>query len=107
MALAEQAVGTGATDPPPPAKFLNTLGSARWSRYARDRDIDDLQAAIDAWRQAIDFISPSSPEEPVYLNNLAVALSHRFALSNADDDRLSATAAFREACRTGIVVRPE
>ena len=106
-ALAEEAVGTGPTDPLTPAKFLNTLGAARWRLYARDGNIDNLQAAIRAWRQTLRTLPPDSPEEPIYLNNLAVALSHRFMFNNADDDRSSATSTFREACRTGTEVRPE
>jgi len=107
VTLAEQAADTGATDLPPPAKFLNTLGSARWHLYARDGELGDIQAAVAAYRQALAALPSDSPEEPVYLNNLAVALSHRFALSNTDDDRRDATTAFREACRSGMALRPE
>jgi CHAT domain-containing protein len=102
-ALAEQAVATGTTDPPTPAKFLNTLGSARWRLYARNGNADDIQAAITAFQRAVADLSPDSPEGPVYLNNLAVALSHRDAEVGDKD----AAGAFREACRTGMEVRPE
>jgi len=87
----QQAVEAKAPDPIERAAMLACLGSALQSRFSRrtgqgEDAIDDLTAAIDAVRQAVQ-LTPSS--DPLYANRLgglATLLLHRFARLGASAD---------------------
>jgi hypothetical protein len=58
---------------------LSSLGAALVLRFDHRRLQDDLDRAIRAHEQAIDLTPVNHPERPARINNLANALSSRFA----------------------------
>ena len=66
--------------------YLNNLGNGLHDRYARSGRLDDLDAAIAAWQQALDTTPPDSPARPGYLNNLGNGLSDRYTHSGRGED---------------------
>ncbi|MGB0386175.1 MAG: tetratricopeptide repeat protein [Ardenticatenaceae bacterium] len=79
---------------------LNNLGLALRARFELHRRIEDLNAAITAYKQAlkaIKAISPDANERSSILNNLGVALSDRFALHKQAKDLQKAIALYQDA----------
>jgi tetratricopeptide (TPR) repeat protein len=62
--------------------------------------LDDLDAAIAAYKQALDTTPPDSPDRPGYLNNLGIGLCARYARSGRLDDLDAAIAAYEQALDT-------
>jgi hypothetical protein len=50
--------------PPTAPDRLTNLGIGLHARYARSGRLDDLDAAIAAWQQALDTTPPDSPDRP-------------------------------------------
>ena len=72
----------------------------RSDRYARSGRLEDLDAAIAAYEQALAATPPDSPDRPRYLNNLGNGLRARSARSGRLEDLDAAIAACQQALDT-------
>ena len=82
---------------PDRAMYLSNLGSALRTRFERAGDGADLDAAIDAGRQAVDLTPPGHPDRAAYLSNLGLALLTRFERAGDGADLDAAIDAGRQA----------
>jgi CHAT domain-containing protein len=74
---------------------LNNLGTGRHDRYARTGALEDLEAAIDAYQQAVQYTPPNSPGHSMYLNNLGKSRHDRYARTGALEDLEAAITAWK------------
>ncbi|MDP9053266.1 MAG: CHAT domain-containing protein [Acidobacteriota bacterium] len=79
---------------------LNNSGKAYWYRYEAAKHPEDLEQAGLFWGKALTMVAPSSPDRPIYLNNVGNALSARYDRSGDLDCLRQAIEMFREAAST-------
>ena len=77
--------------------YLSNLGNGLRVRYARGGALADLEAAIAAYRQAVEATSADSPDRPAILNNLGAGLRDHYARSGSLADLEAAITAYRQA----------
>ena len=82
--------------------MLNNLGHALWSRASHRPDGPDLDDALTAFELAADRIPATSPDIAIYLDNLANALTDRYAREGSVAD-LDLAIAYHEKAATGPV----
>jgi CHAT domain-containing protein len=85
---------------------LNNRAVLLLRRYEAVGDPTDLESAIGDIDGALAKTEPYSPQRPVRLNTRAIAFSQRYASTGSLGDIEAAVAAYREACKTGLVVAP-
>jgi hypothetical protein len=95
-------VNTTPSDSPDRARYLNNLGNGLRDRYARSGRLEDLEAAVEAYREAVNTTPSDSPDRARYLNNLGNGLRDRYARSGRLEDLEAAVEAFRNACELGL-----
>ena len=76
---------------------MGNLGAALARRFERIGELDDLEAAIQACREAVDIITPEHPDRAAYLNTLGGALRMRFERTRELADLNAAIRASSEA----------
>lgn len=69
---------------------LTNLGNALLARYEWGGDVTDLNAAIEADRQALIHTPSGHPNRAMYLSNLGNALAMRFEVGGDDEDLATA-----------------
>ncbi|HEY0692788.1 MAG TPA: hypothetical protein VGD71_27575 [Kribbella sp.] len=65
-----------------PAGQLNMLGNARWARYLRTGDSDELELAVAELRRSLLVGAAHGSIDPGHLSNLALALRSQYDRSN-------------------------
>jgi tetratricopeptide (TPR) repeat protein len=76
---------------------LSSLGQLYWRRYQHTQSAADLDAAIDAYQKAVQHVGGDMVALPIYLNELGIVSSERFALSDDPRDAVPALDAWRRA----------
>jgi tetratricopeptide (TPR) repeat protein len=79
------------------ASYLNNLGNELWNRYEQIGHTADLEEAIQATRQAIDFTPEDHPDRAVYWSKLGSILEKRYERIGHTADLEEAIQATRQA----------
>ncbi|MFD7496581.1 CHAT domain-containing protein [Streptomyces sp. NPDC059832] len=92
-----------AADPGDPrySAYLSNLGDTLISRFLRDGDVSDLDAAVEAHEQAYRATLPTAPDRRDYLPKLALALRLRYDDRRNPDDLEHVVAVIRDAVAEG------
>lgn len=79
------------------APIVQNLGTAFLALGERTHDVETLNNAINAFRQALRFFAPGTYDRTLSLSNLGMALQFRYSLTGAPDDITEAVTVLREA----------
>lgn len=86
--------------------FWNGAGGTRLRRYWRRGMPADLESTISLFNQALQATPPDSPDRPSRLNNLATALSDRYAREGRPQDLEEGKLRYQEAFEAGMKTNP-
>src|SRR5437667_383065 len=75
----------------------NHAGRVLLRRYRAQGRVQDLDRALELWRQAVKLTPPDSPKLPGYLNNLGAGLSGRYERAGRLEDLEEAIGVYRQA----------
>ena len=76
---------------------LNNAGVVFSRRYSARGRVDDLNRALDLFRQVLRATPPDSPGLPMFLNNLGTGLRERFARTGREADLEEAIRVYQQA----------
>ena len=77
----------------------NHAGRVLLRRYRAQGRVQDLDRALELWRQAVKLTPPDSPKLPGYLNNLGTGLSGRYERAGRLEDLEEAIGVYRRAVK--------
>ena len=77
----------------------NHAGRVLLRRYRAQGRVQDLDRALELWRQAVKLTPPDSPKLPGYLNNLGAGLSGRYERAGRPEDLEEAIGVYRRAVK--------
>lgn len=83
----------------PNADDLSHLGFNQRMRYEHTHALNDLEAAINAWQQAVDVTPWNAPDRAIHLYNLGIGLYDRYMRSGMLKDLEEAILLWRRAIR--------
>ena len=85
----------------------NHAGRVLLRRYRAQGRVQDLDRALELWRQAVKLTPPDSPKLPGYLNNLGAGLSGRYERAGRLEDLEEAIGVYRRAVELTPVGSPD
>lgn len=83
-------------------RIRTNLGTSPLTRYGARDDGSDLDQAVAVFTQTVSATTDTSPNLPIRLNNLGVALKDRFECTGDERDRDTAVQALRRAAAIGL-----
>jgi CHAT domain-containing protein len=81
---------------------LTNLGNSLSSRFTLSHRLEDLQEALDTYRQAVAASKPGSPGLAILLNNLAMGLYDCYTRIGRLEDLQEAESIFQQAAELGL-----